>query len=106
RTVEAARHAGLAPRLLEEPQAGFYDWMARAGTAGVSRLLGWRGGDALVLVVDIGGGTTDLSLVRVSAVDQVARVAVGPHLLLGGDNMDLALAHALEARLGDDGKLD
>ena len=105
-TVEAARHAGLAPRLLEEPQAAFYDWMARAGTAGVSRLLASRGGEALVLVVDIGGGTTDLSLVRVSAVDQVARVAVGPHLLLGGDNMDLALAHALEARLGDDGKLD
>ena len=106
-TVEAARRAGLAPRLLEEPQAAFYDWMARAGAAGMSRLVASTGGEALVLVVDVGGGTTDLSLVRVSGVDRVARVAVGPHLLLGGDNMDLALAHALEPRLGDEaGKLD
>ncbi len=106
-TVQAARRAGLAPKLLEEPQAAFYDWMARAGSAGLSRLLAETGGQALVLVVDVGGGTTDLSLVRVSAEQTVSRVAVGPHLLLGGDNMDLALAHAVEPRLVETGaKLD
>jgi molecular chaperone DnaK (HSP70) len=102
-TVEAARRAGLSPRLLEEPQAAFYDWMGRAGAKGMRGLLDASAGEALVLVVDVGGGTTDLSLVRVSGVDHVNRVAVGPHLLLGGDNMDLALAHSLEARLADDG---
>jgi molecular chaperone DnaK (HSP70) len=105
-TLDAARGAGLEPKLLEEPQAAFYDWMARAGAEGLSRLVATTGGEALVLVVDVGGGTTDLSLVRVSGADRVTRVAVGPHLLLGGDNMDLALAHAVEPRLGDEGKLD
>jgi molecular chaperone DnaK (HSP70) len=105
-TLAGARGAGLEPKLLEEPQAAFYDWMARAGAEGLSRLVAATGGEALVLVVDVGGGTTDLSLVRVSGRDRVTRVAVGPHLLLGGDNMDLALAHAVEPRLGDDGKLD
>ena len=105
-TLEAAKRAGLSPKLLEEPQAAFYDWMARAGTEGLAGLLSSAGGDALVLVVDVGGGTTDLSLVRVSGVDRVVRQAVGPHLLLGGDNMDLALAYAVEPRLVDDGKLD
>jgi hypothetical protein len=105
-TLDAARRAGLAPKLLEEPQAAFYDWMARAGEGGLSALLGTTGGEALVLVVDVGGGTTDLSLVRVSGVDRVERVAVGPHLLLGGDNMDLALAHLVEPRLVADAKLD
>jgi molecular chaperone DnaK (HSP70) len=106
-TVQAAQHAGLAPRLLEEPQAAFYDWMARAGPEGLSRLLDDTGGRALVLVVDVGGGTTDLSLVRVSSDRRVSRVAVGPHLLLGGDNMDLAIAHAVEPRLVEGGaKLD
>jgi molecular chaperone DnaK (HSP70) len=99
-TLEAARRAGLEPRLLEEPQAAFYDWMARAGGAALSR-------ERLVVVVDVGGGTTDLSLVRVAADGSVARVAVGPHVLLGGDNVDLALAHAVEPRLsGDEGTLD
>lgn len=106
-TVEAATSAGLSTRLLEEPQAAFYDWMRLAGPDGLRRLLDAAGGAALVLVVDVGGGTTDLSLVRVEGVEQITRVAVGPHLLLGGDNMDIALAHALEGRLaGDDGKLD
>jgi molecular chaperone DnaK (HSP70) len=100
-TVQAARLAGLHPKLLEEPQAAFYDWMARAGPKSLSALV-----DSLVLVVDIGGGTTDLSLVRVEGANRVARVAVGPHLLLGGDNMDLALAHAVEPRLAGGGKLD
>jgi hypothetical protein len=108
-TVEAARRAGLAPKLVEEPQAAFYDWMARSGPAGVERLVaeGDGGQGTRVLVVDIGGGTTDLSLVSVAGPDRVRRVAVGPHLLLGGDNMDLALAHAIEPRLAEDGdKLD
>jgi hypothetical protein len=106
-TIEAARRAGLSPRLLEEPQAAFYDWMGRAGAGGIRGLLDATAGESLVLVVDVGGGTTDLSLVRVSGIEQVTRVAVGPHLLLGGDNMDLALAHALEGRLADaDGRLD
>ncbi|MDP8999153.1 MAG: Hsp70 family protein, partial [Myxococcota bacterium] len=106
-TIEAARRAGIAPILLEEPQAAFYDWMTRVGRDGVGRLLAASGGEALVLVVDAGGGTTDLSLVRVSDVDRMTRVAVGPHLLLGGDNMDLALAHACEPALVEPGaKLD
>ncbi len=106
-TVQAAASAGLAPKLLEEPQAAFYDWMARTGReGGLAALLDATGGEALVLVVDVGGGTTDLSLVRVASEDQVDRVAVGPHLLLGGDNMDLALAHAVEPRLGQDERLD
>jgi molecular chaperone DnaK (HSP70) len=92
-SIEAARSAGLSPKLLEEPQAAFYDWMGRQGRT-ASRLC-----PSLVVVVDIGGGTTDLSLLRISGPESVARVAVGPHLLLGGDNMDLALAYACEPRL-------
>ncbi|WP_248362584.1 Hsp70 family protein [Anaeromyxobacter oryzae] len=106
-TVEAARAAGLpAVTLLEEPQAALYAWVEAMGDA-------WRGevkpGD-LVLVVDVGGGTTDLSLIAV--VDRVGdlgleRVAVGDHILLGGDNMDLALAYALADKLAREGrKLD
>ena len=102
-TVEAAGRAGLSPKLVEEPQAAFYDWMARSGDAGISALIaGAPPGDAVVLVVDVGGGTTDLSLVRVGregGPQRVQRLAVGPHLLLGGDNMDLALAYAVEPRL-------
>jgi molecular chaperone DnaK (HSP70) len=105
-TLHAATQAGLSPKLLEEPQAAFYDWMARAGEAGRAKLLAATGGEALVLVVDVGGGTTDLSLVRVAGIDRVERVAVGPHLLLGGDNMDLALAHQVEPRLVAGGALD
>ncbi len=106
-TVAAATSAGLTVRLLEEPQAAFYDYRRREGEGALARLLDARGSSALVLVCDVGGGTTDLSLVRVSrsstpgAPLDVRRVAVGRHLLLGGDNMDLALAHACEARLGD-----
>jgi molecular chaperone DnaK (HSP70) len=105
-TLRAAEDAGLSPKLLEEPQAAFYDWMARAGPPGLRALLRATGDEALVLVVDVGGGTTDLSLVRVAGVDRVERVAVGPHLLLGGDNMDLALAHHVEPRLVAGGALD
>jgi molecular chaperone DnaK (HSP70) len=103
-TVEAARRAGLSVRLLEEPQAAFYDHMARAAPGELAALCERSGGEALVLVCDIGGGTTDLSLIRVrpgqgSEPFAVERVAVGRHLLLGGDNMDLALAHLCEGRL-------
>ena len=110
-TLEAARSAGFAPRLLEEPQAAFYAWMGAAGEAGLAQLL--EGAEAArILVVDIGGGTTDLSLLRV-ARDPVSpggigvtRIAVGRHLLLGGDNMDLALAMAAETRLSPGERLD
>ncbi len=98
-TVQAAHRAGLVhATLLEEPQAAFYAWLGKSGD-------GWRrelaSGD-VVLVCDVGGGTTDFSLIAVSAVDgnlQLERVAVGDHILLGGDNMDLALAHAVRQRL-------
>jgi len=103
-TVEASRRAGLEIRLLEEPQAAFYDFMARVGPDELDALCRRHGGDALVLVCDVGGGTTDLSLIRVRPAESgqgidVERVAVGRHLLLGGDNMDLALAHTCEKRL-------
>jgi molecular chaperone DnaK (HSP70) len=109
-TVVAARRAGLEVRLLEEPQAAFYDFMHRRGRAGIEALLG-ECESALVLVCDVGGGTTDLSLLRVtreaaSAEPRVERVAVGHHLLLGGDNMDLALALTCEARMSPGAKLD
>ncbi|HEX4447596.1 MAG TPA: Hsp70 family protein, partial [Polyangiaceae bacterium] len=104
-TIEAAGRAGLSPKLVEEPQAAFYDWMSRAGESGMAQLVAGAppGTDAAVLVVDVGGGTTDLSLVAVGGPQQVRRLAVGPHLLLGGDNMDLALAHAVEPRLAGAG---
>ena len=104
-TVEAARRAGLSVRLLEEPQAAFYDFAARAPAGELARLAARAGGAAHVLVCDVGGGTTDLSLLRVepeagaASGAKVTRIAVGNHLLLGGDNMDLALAHAAEGRL-------
>jgi hypothetical protein len=93
-TVEAARAAGLEHvTLLEEPQSAFYAWIDASGDR-------WRKqvevGDA-VLVCDVGGGTTDLTLIAVGEEKGnlvLTRVAVGDHILLGGDNMDLALAHA------------
>jgi molecular chaperone DnaK (HSP70) len=102
-TVEAARRAGLAVKLLEEPQAAFYDFLSLHGPGALEPLLAGRD-EALVLVCDVGGGTTDLSLLRVTRGEggagvRATRVAVGNHLLLGGDNMDLALAHLCEPRL-------
>jgi hypothetical protein len=102
-TVRAAETAGLSSvTLLEEPQAAFYAWLAHEGD-------GWRRrvtvGD-LVLVCDVGGGTTDFSLIAVGERDgelALERVAVGDHILLGGDNMDLALARLLQARLEGEG---
>ncbi len=103
-TLEAARAAGLARvTLLEEPQAAFYAWLYARGDE-------WRRalskGD-VVLVCDVGGGTTDFSLIEVAERDgalALERIAVGEHLLLGGDNMDLALAHVVSWRVG--GELD
>ena len=101
-TMAAARQAGLGSvTLLEEPQAAFYSWLAREGDTWRSQLTV----DDAVLVCDIGGGTTDFS--TISVVDDgrgnlaLERVAVGDHILLGGDNMDLALAHATMQRLGN-----
>jgi molecular chaperone DnaK (HSP70) len=104
-TVQAARLAGLpALRLLEEPQAAFYDWLFHHRERLASELAPTR----LVLICDVGGGTTDLTLIEVSLRDgepQLTRIGVGNHLMLGGDNMDLALAHLVEARLpGGDGR--
>lgn len=98
-TVQAAQQAGLKDfTLLEEPQAALYSWIQNHGR-------NWREhvsvGD-VVLVVDVGGGTTDFSLIVVTEENgdlQLNRVAVGEHILLGGDNMDLALAFMIRQQL-------
>src|ERR1700730_8726462 len=103
-TAGAAKTAGLEDvTLLEEPQAAFYAWMAQTGKD-------WRNliadGD-IVLVCDVGGGTADFSLIAVTDVEgqlELERVSVGEHILLGGDNMDLALAYALNAKFEAAGK--
>ena len=103
-TVKAAGRAGLPDIiLLEEPQAAFYAWIQASGDY-------WREavkpGD-LVLVCDIGGGTTDFSLIRVSESMgnlELERIAVGNHILIGGDNMDLALAYAVAKQMTATGK--
>ncbi|MGB2078221.1 MAG: Hsp70 family protein [Vibrio sp.] len=103
-TAEAAKQVGFENlTLLEEPQAALYSWIDNAKDE-------WRNqveiGD-LVLVVDIGGGTTDLSLVSVSEEDgnlALERVAVGEHILLGGDNMDLALAYRIKMNMATQGQ--
>ena len=98
-TRRAAEEAGYHQvTLLEEPQAAFYAWLESQGNAWRQRV---KVGD-LVLVCDIGGGTTDFSLILVSEENgelTLKRVAVGDHILLGGDNMDLALARFLQQRL-------
>ncbi|WP_320056537.1 Hsp70 family protein [Desulfuromonas thiophila] len=103
-TAEAAREAGWGEvTLLEEPQAAFYHWLTSQGEL-------WREqvqpGD-VILVCDIGGGTTDFSLIAVTARQgelALERISVGDHLLLGGDNLDLALAYSLQAQLETQGK--
>ncbi|BCQ25212.1 Hsp70 family protein [Caballeronia sp. NK8] len=105
-TLEAARMAGLEKlRLLEEPQAAFYDWLFHHRETLAGELASTR----LVLIVDVGGGTTDLTLIQVAMHNgepALTRIGVGNHLMLGGDNMDLALAHLVEKRLaGDDARL-
>ena len=103
-TRRAAEQAGFERvTLLEEPQAAFYAWLESQGDS-------WRKqiklGD-LVLVCDVGGGTTDFSLIAVSEENGdlvLKRVAVGDHILLGGDNMDLALARLLQQKLEAEGQ--
>jgi molecular chaperone DnaK (HSP70) len=103
-TLEAAKNVGLSVRLLEEPQAAFYDYLERCGEGELQTLLervkAEGRTEALVLVCDVGGGTTDLTLLSITespnGAPSIERIAVGRHLLLGGDNMDLALAHHLE----------
>src|SRR5215831_12655318 len=98
-TVKAARDAGFQKlTLLEEPLAAFYAWIV-ARRRSLKRYL--KGGD-LVLICDVGGGTTDFSLIRVQIVDgeiKFERTAIGEHLLLGGDNVDLALARRVMEKL-------
>ena len=103
-TAEAAQFTGLQHlTLLEEPQAAVYSWLKNSGED-------WRKqvsvGD-IILVIDIGGGTTDLSLIAGAEEDgnlTLNRIAVGDHILLGGDNMDLALAYRLKAKLAAAGQ--
>jgi hypothetical protein len=105
-TLEAAQAAGYpALTLLEEPQSALYSWIEAAGGA-------WRKqvqpGD-VILVVDVGGGTSDFSLIAVLEREgslELHRVAVGEHILLGGDNMDLALAHTVARKLPKGTTLD
>ncbi len=98
-TIEAARSVGLnQAQLLEEPQSALYSWIDNSHGD-------WRQhvevGD-VILVIDVGGGTTDLSLIAVTDQHgnlELTRIAVGDHILLGGDNMDLALAYTIKAKI-------
>lgn len=102
-TLDAAEGAGFSDVvLLEEPQAAFYAWTEQAGSDWRKQV---KAGD-LILVCDVGGGTSDFSLIAVAEDDgnlAVERISVGEHILLGGDNMDLALAYVLQAKLEEEG---
>jgi molecular chaperone DnaK (HSP70) len=99
-TVEAAREAGLVHlTLVEEPQAAFYHFTAQHRT----RLRQALGQNRLLLVCDVGGGTSDFTLIHATFDGEepvLRRIAVGDHILLGGDNIDVTLARQVEARLG------
>lgn len=103
-TAEACRAAGFKQlTLLEEPQAALYSWIQASNGAWRKQV---KHGD-IILVVDVGGGTTDLSLIAVLERDgnlELQRIAVGEHILLGGDNMDLALAYGVARKLAAEGK--
>ncbi|GEN10931.1 Molecular chaperone DnaK (HSP70) [Myxococcus fulvus] len=103
-TLEAAKAAGIEHlTLLEEPQAALYAWLEAMGETFRQQV---KPGE-VILVVDVGGGTSDFSVITVkdrAGEVELLRVAVGDHILLGGDNMDLALAHTLNQRLGAEGK--
>lgn len=105
-TLQAARDAGFDLKklsLLEEPQAAFYDFTSRHRDSLAKALAGKR----LVLVADVGGGTTDFSLVKIAMLPEgpaLERIAVGDHVLLGGDNMDAALARLVETKVFPDGR--
>lgn len=105
-TAEAAQRAGLGGcTLVEEPQAAFQAFISEASQRG--QLDAVLEGVCLVLVIDIGGGTTDFTLIRVTHSDHgpsFRRVAVGDHLMLGGDNMDAALAHFAEEQMKSGGR--
>ena len=106
-TVQAAKSARFEHlTLLEEPQAAFYAWLEAERESWRQRI---RVGES-ILVCDIGGGTTDFSLIQVAEEQgelTLRRVAVGDHILLGGDNMDLTLAYSVQAKLAQRGiKLD
>ena len=97
-TMQAAKKARLEVTLLEEPQAAFYAWLQAHNENWRDRVAAGE----LILVCDIGGGTTDFSLIKVTDEGgdlDLQRVAVGNHILLGGDNMDLAMAYGVAARL-------
>lgn len=102
-TVEAAHAVGLRQAiLLEEPQSALYSWIQASGGDWRKQV---KPGD-VILVVDVGGGTTDLSLIAVTEIDgnlELNRIAIGDHILLGGDNMDLGLAYILKSKLEKDG---
>lgn len=105
-TLQAAELAGLKKvLLLEEPQAVCYDWYAQ-NKDNADKLLK---DIPLLMVCDVGGGTTDLSLIKVGSKDNkltLDRIGVGDHLMLGGDNLDLSLAHVAEQRMnGESNKL-
>lgn len=105
-TLEAAKECGFQQvRLLEEPQAVCYDWLNRHSDNLHEALQGAR----LLLVCDVGGGTTDLTLIEIKyhadAEPELVRIGVGEHLMLGGDNLDLAIAHIVERELSAEKKL-
>lgn len=106
-TIKAAKLAGLQRVvLIEEPQAAFYAWIDKHADNWETLVSPGQ----TILVCDVGGGTTDFTLIRVrtgtSGQVQFHRVAVGDHLILGGDNLDLALAHHLEKRVKPNGQLE
>ena len=108
-SLRAAREAGFPPStiLIEEPQAAFYAWLESSSET-TAALAPWR--TSHILVIDIGGGTTDLSLFSAewkpdSPLPHLQRMAVSDHILLGGDNLDLALAHHLEEKLAPGSQL-
>lgn len=100
-TEKAAEHVGLKARLIEEPLAAFYAWL--------SDQQNWTDNLTVnehILVIDVGGGTTDLSLIQTVEQDgalSLERIAVGRHILLGGDNMDMTLTYHLAAQLAQNG---
>ncbi len=105
-TLDAAREAGFPEdvRLLEEPQAAFYRWLEHVDAKGDVWNHWADGGTRHVLVIDVGGGTTDFTIFEIipqsgTTIPHIKRIAVSDHLLLGGDNIDLAIAHRIESRL-------
>ena len=105
-TLEAAKSCGLKKlKLIEEPQAVCYDWLSRNQNDLSASLEGAK----LLLVCDVGGGTADLTLIKIEYPEngppELSRIGVGDHLMLGGDNLDLAIAHIAERRFGEQKKL-